>query len=76
MWKNVVGSLLVFVGLILFYEAWAYWDQLTTWQSFMFGAASGVCVTAGLFFAFWRPSHPATRYKVDHPPPWNRGDWR
>ena len=31
MWKSVVGWLLILVSLFLFYEAWTYWDQLTTW---------------------------------------------
>jgi len=75
MWKPVVGSVLGLVSLILFYEAWMYWGVITTGQSFMFGAASGCCVTAGLFFVFWRPSHPATRYKSEHPSPWDRGRW-
>jgi cyanate permease len=76
MWKSVVGSLLILVGFIFFYEARVYWDQLTTWQSFIFGAASGGCLTAALFLLFWRPTHPAARYKADHPSPWNRGSWR
>ncbi len=76
MWKSVVGSLLTLVGFILLYPAWADWDQLATWQSFIFGAASGACVTAGLFFLFWRPTHPAARYTSDRPTLWNRGDWR
>jgi uncharacterized membrane protein YoaK (UPF0700 family) len=76
MWKVVVGSLLILAGLFLFYEARMYWDQLTTWQSFIFGAACGGFLTAGLGFLFWRPSHPATRYKSDHPSPWNRASWR
>ena len=75
MWKSVAGSALGLVSLVFFYEAWMYWDVLSTGQSFIFGVASGGCVTGGLFFFFWRPSHPATRYKIEHPSPWDRGRW-
>ena len=75
MWKFVVGSLLILVSLILFYEARTYWDQLTTWASFIVGAASGGCLAAGLLILLWRPSHPATRYKAELPAPWDRKRW-
>ena len=77
MWKFVVGLLLIFVSFILCYEAWTYWDQLTTGSSFSIGAASGACLAAGLLILLWRPSHPATRYKATFPSPWERGkNWR
>ncbi len=78
MWKSVAGWLLILVSLFLFYEAWTYWDQLTKWASFVVGAASGGCLTAGLVILLWRPNHPATRYSSDEsqvPSPWNRNRW-
>lgn len=78
MWKVAVGSLLVFVSLVLFYEAWAYWEQLTTLASFLLGVVAGGCLTAGLLVLLWRPSHPATRYtaSLPSPSPWDRNRWR
>ena len=74
--KSVVGSLLILVSLILFSEARVYWDQLTTWGSFILGAATGGCLAAGLLLLLWRPSHPATRYEARLPSPWDRNRWR
>ncbi len=76
MWKSVVGWLLILVSLFLFYEARTYWDQLTTWASFIVGAASGGCLAAGLLLLLWRPSHPATRHEAKPPTPWDRSRWR
>ena len=76
MWKFVVGSLLIVVSLIFVYEARTYWNELTTWASFLIGAASGSCLAAGLLVLLWRPSHPATRYKAELPSPWDRNRWR
>ncbi len=76
MWKSVVGSLLILVSFVLFYEALTNWDQLATWASFMLGAGSGSCLASGLLLLLWRPSHPATRYKANLPAPWERNRWR
>lgn len=74
--KLLVGSLLLFVGLISAIETWAYWDVLTKWGILMMGALIGGCLSSGLLVSLWRPAHPATRYRANLPSPWDRRGWR
>ena len=75
--KTIGGVLLVIVGLIGSYEAWAYWTMLTKAAVFMLGAFIGACIASGLLMLMWRPQHPATRYQANLPSPYERQrTWR
>jgi hypothetical protein len=74
--KVILGSLLIFVSLIMAYETWAYWEVLTKPAVLILGAAIGACVAAGALVLLWRPPHPATRHVSSLPSPWERKRWR